>query len=55
MEEELREIVHRGGRAQAAEAARLLAHLSSHPDDTATRRLAETLVRAYLHDPDLTR
>jgi hypothetical protein len=55
MEAQLREIIHRGGRAQAAEAARLLARLSSHPDDQASRHLAEALVRAYLHDPDLTR
>jgi hypothetical protein len=55
MEDQLLEIVHRGGRAQAAEAARLLARLSSHPDDAAAQHRAETLVRAYLHDPDLTR
>ena len=55
MDAHLREIVDRGGRAQSAEAARLLIRLESDPDDTEARSLARVLVDAYLNDPDLTR
>jgi len=55
MDAQLREIVDRGGRAQSAEAARLLIRLESHPDDGEARDLAHALVEAYLHDPDLMR
>jgi hypothetical protein len=51
----LREIVDRGGRAQSAEAARLLIRLESDPQDAEARALARVLVDAYLNDPDLTR
>ncbi len=55
MDAQLREIVDRGGRAQSAEAARLLIRLESHPEDAEAGDLAHALVEAYLHDPDLTR
>jgi undecaprenyl pyrophosphate synthase len=55
MDAHLREIVDRGGRAQSAEAARLLARLESHPDDAEAVALARALVDAYLNDPDLVR
>ena len=55
MDAQLREIVDRGGRAQSAEAARLLIRLESHPDDPEASDLAHALVEAYLHDPDLMR
>jgi len=55
MDAQLREIVDRGGRAQSAEAARLLIRLESHPEDAQARDLAHALVEAYLHDPDLMR
>jgi len=55
MDSQLREIVDRGGRAQSAEAARLLIRLESHPEDAQARDLAHALVEAYLHDPDLLR
>ena len=52
----LREIVDRGGRAQSAEAARLLIRLESDPEDAeAPSSMARVLVDAYLNDPDLTR
>lgn len=55
MDAHLREIVDRGGRAQSAEAARLLIRLESDPEDEQARTLARVLVDAYLNDPDLTR
>lgn len=55
MDAHLREIVDRGGRAQSAEAARLLIRLESDPEDSEARSLARVLVDAYLNDPDLTR
>lgn len=55
MDAHLREIIDRGGRAQSAEAARLLIRLESDPDDAEARHLARALVDAYLNDPDLTR
>jgi hypothetical protein len=55
MDAHLREIVDRGGRAQSAEAARLLIRLESDPEDADARSMARVLVDAYLNDPDLTR
>jgi hypothetical protein len=55
MDSHLREIIDRGGRAQSAEAARLLIRLESNPDDAEARSMARVLVDAYLNDPDLTR
>ncbi len=55
MDAQLREIVDRGGRAQSAEAARLLIRLESDPDDAEARSMARIMVNAYLHDPDLSR
>jgi hypothetical protein len=55
MDAHLREIVERGGRAQSAEAARLLIRLESDPEDHEARSLARVLVESYLHDPDLSR
>jgi hypothetical protein len=55
MDAHLREIVDRGGRAQSAEAARLLIRLESDPEDAEARSMARVLVDAYLNDPDLTR
>jgi hypothetical protein len=55
MDTHLREIVDRGGRAQSAEAARLLIRLESDPEDHEARSMARVLVDAYLNDPDLTR
>ncbi len=55
MDAHLREIIDRGGRAQSAEAARLLIRLESDPEDDQARDLARALVDAYLNDPDLTR
>jgi hypothetical protein len=55
MDAHLREIVDRGGRAQSAEAARLLIRLESDPEDTEARSMARVLVDAYLNDPDLAR
>jgi hypothetical protein len=55
MDAHLREIIDRGGRAQSAEAARLLIRLESDPEDAEARSMARVLVESYLHDPDLTR
>lgn len=55
MDPQLREIVEKGGRAQSAEAARLLARLESDPHDPEATALARALVHAYLNDPDLVR
>ena len=55
MDVHLREIIDRGGRAQSAEAARLLIRLESDPEDAEARSMARVLVDAYLNDPDLTR
>jgi hypothetical protein len=55
MDAHLREIIDRGGRAQSAEAARLLIRLESDPEDAEARSMARVLVDAYLNDPDLTR
>jgi hypothetical protein len=55
MDAHLREIVDRGGRAQSAEAARLLIRLESDPEDAEARSMARVLVDAYLNDPDLRR
>jgi hypothetical protein len=55
MDAHLREIIDRGGRAQSAEAARLLVRLESDPEDSEARSMARVLVDAYLNDPDLNR
>lgn len=55
MDAQLREIVHRGGRAQSAQAARLLIRLEADPDDPEAQELSRALIDAYLNDPDLSR